>query len=169
MCRGRAQPRFFVPSPCSHYVAVMVEVVVPEDDVRGLTLSSRHWKGRKGGKTVCEDDVEGLTSSSKRVGAPDRTCSVLPRAFWRVFDAGRTVDVLPETLEGHRVVKLAGRLVRIIFAILFFVGGILGLSLVNSIFVDAMAADNNDEVLNKLAELERKIDDLTDKSQDEAS
>jgi len=65
--------------------------------------------------------------------------------------------------------ELAGRLVRIIFAILFFVGGILGLSLVNSIFVDAMAADNNDEVLNKLAELERKIDDLTDKSQDEAS
>ena len=51
-----------------------------------------------------------------------------------------------------------GRLVRILFATLFFLGGILGLSLVNSIFVDAMAGDNNDEVLQKLAELEKKID-----------
>ena len=32
------------------------------------------------------------------------------------------------------------------------------MSLVNSIFVDAMAADNNDEVLEKLNQLEKKID-----------
>ena len=56
-----------------------------------------------------------------------------------------------------------GRLIRIVFAILFFVGGILGLSLVNSIFVDAMASDNNDEVLKKLDELERKIEELSSK------
>ena len=47
---------------------------------------------------------------------------------------------------------------RIYFSILLFMGGIIGMSLVNSIFVDAMAADNNDEVLEKLNQLEKKID-----------
>lgn len=56
--------------------------------------------------------------------------------------------------------EFIGRLVRVIFAVLFFLGGILGLSLVNSIFVDAMAGDNNDEVLDKLNELEKKLDQL---------
>lgn len=55
---------------------------------------------------------------------------------------------------------VTGRMIRIVFAILFFAGGILGLSLVNSIFVDAMASDNNDDVLQKLNELEQKIDEL---------
>ena len=56
--------------------------------------------------------------------------------------------------------ELVGRLTKIVFAILFFIGGILGLSLVNSIFVDALAGDNNDEVLRRIDELEKKIDDL---------
>lgn len=56
-----------------------------------------------------------------------------------------------------------GRLVRILFAVLFFLGGVLGLSLVNSIFVDAMAGDNNDEVLEKLDVLEKKIDQINNK------
>lgn len=59
--------------------------------------------------------------------------------------------------------EFMGRMVRVLFAVLFFAGGILGLSLVNSIFVDAMASDNNDEVLEKLKELERKIDELNKK------
>ena len=49
---------------------------------------------------------------------------------------------------------------RIYFSILLFLGGIIGMSLVNSIFVDAMAADNNDEVLEKLSQLERKLDSM---------
>ena len=49
---------------------------------------------------------------------------------------------------------------RIYFSILLFLGGIIGMSLVNSIFVDAMAADNNDEVVEKLNQLEKKIDNL---------
>ena len=49
---------------------------------------------------------------------------------------------------------------RIYFSVLLFFGGIIGMSLVNSIFVDAMAADNNDEVLKKLSQLERKLDNL---------
>lgn len=49
---------------------------------------------------------------------------------------------------------------RIYFSILLFLGGNIGMSLVNSIFVDAMAADNNDEVLEKLSQLERKLDSM---------
>lgn len=49
---------------------------------------------------------------------------------------------------------------RIYFSILLFGGGIIGMSLVNSIFVDAMAADNNDEALEKLSQLERKLDEI---------
>lgn len=46
------------------------------------------------------------------------------------------------------------------FSILLFAGGIIGMSLVNSIFVDAMAQDNNDELLDKLKEIEKKIDEM---------
>ena len=49
---------------------------------------------------------------------------------------------------------------RIYFSLLLFLGGIIGMSLVNSIFVDAMAADNNDEVLEKLEQIEKKLDKI---------
>ena len=49
---------------------------------------------------------------------------------------------------------------KIYFSILLFMGGIIGMSLVNSIFVDAMAADNNDDVLEKLSQLEEKLDKI---------
>lgn len=60
--------------------------------------------------------------------------------------------------------EFVGKITRSIFAILFFLGGILGLSLVNSIFVDALAGDNNDEVLKRIDDLEKKIDALNKKS-----
>lgn len=53
---------------------------------------------------------------------------------------------------------------RVYFSLLLFVGGIIGMSLVNSIFVDAMTADNNDEVLEKLSQLEMKIDMIQEKN-----
>lgn len=43
---------------------------------------------------------------------------------------------------------------RCYFSVLMFLGGIIGISLINSIFVDSMAVDNNDEVLKKLQHLE---------------
>lgn len=53
-----------------------------------------------------------------------------------------------------------GIFAKLYFSILLFCGGIIGLSLVNSIFVDAMMSDNNDEVLEKLKILENKIDNI---------
>lgn len=55
---------------------------------------------------------------------------------------------------------LVGHLSRAGFAIIFFFGGILGVSLVNSIFVDAMAGDNNEKLMKKLEDLEKKVDEL---------
>lgn len=49
---------------------------------------------------------------------------------------------------------------RFYFSIILFMGGIIGMSLVNSIFVDAMAADNNDEVLEKLSQIEKKLNEI---------
>lgn len=43
-------------------------------------------------------------------------------------------------------------------------GGIFGLSLVNSIFVDAMVSDNNDELIEKVNELDKKIEKLINKN-----
>lgn len=44
------------------------------------------------------------------------------------------------------------------FIFIVMSGGIFGLSLVNSIFVDAMVSDNNDILENKIQSLEEKID-----------
>ncbi|MBQ9417676.1 MAG: ion transporter [Bacteroidales bacterium] len=47
--------------------------------------------------------------------------------------------------------------VRLYFCLLLIGGGIIGMSLINSIFVDAMVADNNDDVKQKLDDIETRI------------
>ena len=56
---------------------------------------------------------------------------------------------------------LWGVFARCYFSILMFLGGIIGMSLVNSIFVDAMAEDNNDEVLEKLNKIEEQLKNMS--------
>lgn len=51
---------------------------------------------------------------------------------------------------------------KLYFVILLLGGGIIGLSLVNSIFVDAMVSDNNDELQNEISRLSKKIDALNE-------
>lgn len=48
--------------------------------------------------------------------------------------------------------------VKLYFASLLFFGGIIGMSFINSIIVDAMVSDNNDQMLAKINGLEKKID-----------
>lgn len=69
---------------------------------------------------------------------------------------------MPEAIAANSGTAMAV-FARIYFSILLFMGGIIGMSLVNSIFVDAMASDNNDEVLDKLSQLEKKLDKLNTK------
>ncbi|MBR1480519.1 MAG: ion transporter [Paludibacteraceae bacterium] len=51
---------------------------------------------------------------------------------------------------------LMGRLTRLYFCILLGAFGILGMSFLNSVFVDAMVADNNDDVKEQLDRLEQQ-------------
>lgn len=48
---------------------------------------------------------------------------------------------------------------RIYFALELFIGGILGMSFINSIFVDAAVSDNNDEVIERLDRIEKMLED----------
>ena len=53
-----------------------------------------------------------------------------------------------------------GHAIRLYFCTILFAGGIIGMSIVNSIFVDAMVSDNNDEVLKQIKQLQNSIDSL---------
>ena len=53
--------------------------------------------------------------------------------------------------------------VKLYFVVVLFLGGILGLSLVNSIFVDAMVSDNNDELIEEVRKLRKEVETLSRK------
>lgn len=59
-----------------------------------------------------------------------------------------------------RTNPIIGFLSKMYFILLLLGGGILGLSLVNSIFVDAMVSDNNDNLTEKVENIEKKIDEI---------
>ena len=50
-------------------------------------------------------------------------------------------------------------LVRAYFCVLLIGGGIIGMSLINSIFVDSLAADNNDDVKSMLDDIKKNMND----------
>lgn len=50
--------------------------------------------------------------------------------------------------------------IKIYFSSLLFFGGIIGMSFINSIIVDAMVSDNNDTLIAHVARLENKVDRL---------
>jgi voltage-gated sodium channel len=66
---------------------------------------------------------------------------------------------IPDTIS-QATTPAIGSIVRLYFCLLLIMGGIIGMSFINSVFVDAMVADNNDDVLKKLDELEHKLDQL---------
>lgn len=49
---------------------------------------------------------------------------------------------------------------RVYFVVLLFGGGIFGLSLINSIFVDNMLSDNTNALDQQVSRLEAKVDEL---------
>ena len=46
---------------------------------------------------------------------------------------------------------------------LLVLGGIIGLSLINSIFVDEMVSDNNDDIKAQLSRLEQQLHELNER------
>ena len=65
---------------------------------------------------------------------------------------------IPNAVAGH-LPTVWSHLIRIYFCLLLIGGGIIGMSLINSIFVDALAADNNDDVKAQLNKMEQAIAD----------
>ena len=59
---------------------------------------------------------------------------------------------------------MIGRLSRLYFCLLLGVFGLLGMSFINSVFVDAMVEDNNDDLKEQLDRIERKLNELEQKS-----
>lgn len=56
--------------------------------------------------------------------------------------------------------ETVGIFTKYFISIIVLIGGVFGLSFVNSVFTDEMAADNNEDVLHKLNELEKLIKEL---------
>ena len=70
--------------------------------------------------------------------------------WYEIPDAVVTGMGIPEMLHA----------IRLYFSLLLLGGGIIGMSLINSIFVDAMVSDNNDDVKDQLRRVEEKLDRL---------
>lgn len=81
-------------------------------------------------------------------------------SIFRLFSVEGWYEI-PDLIASRTSITIA-ILSKIYFVILLFCGGILGLSLVNSIFVDAMISDNNDELKNEVSELSSKIEKLSE-------
>ena len=73
---------------------------------------------------------------------------------------------IPEQITLH-LSPIASFFTYLYFIFVVITGGIFGLSLVNSIFVDAMVSDNNDELEDKIDILNKKIDSLLTKKEKE--
>jgi voltage-gated sodium channel len=68
---------------------------------------------------------------------------------------------IPDTVaEYYNASSIAAGFIRLYFCALLILGGIIGMSFINSIFVDAMVSDNNNELESQMKELNAKMDEL---------
>lgn len=67
---------------------------------------------------------------------------------------------IPDELSGNSS-SIASFFIRLYFIVILFIGGIFGLSLVNSIFVDSMISGSNEAIEDKIDEINKKLDKLT--------
>lgn len=79
-------------------------------------------------------------------------------ATFKIFTIEGWFDI-PDMVT-QNLSPLASFFTYVYFIFIVLSGGIFGLSLVNSIFVDAMVSDNNEEVDKKLAAIESKLNQL---------
>lgn len=86
------------------------------------------------------------------------------RSFYSIFRLF-TVEgwyEIPNTISDACSNGLCGAATKIYFIFLLFAGGIIGMSFINSIIVDAMVSDNNDDLIREINVLEHKIDALSE-------
>lgn len=83
--------------------------------------------------------------------------------IFKVFTIEGWYEV-PEQLIADAQLGTAGIfLVKLYFVIIVVAGGIFGLSIVNAIFVEEMVRDNNDELEQAVADMQRKLDLLVNR------
>lgn len=68
---------------------------------------------------------------------------------------------IPDTVAANMASPWLSSAVRMGFCLLLIAGGIIGMSFINSIFVDAMVEDNNDEIKAQLDRIEKQLSELT--------
>ena len=62
--------------------------------------------------------------------------------------------------EYYGITTIVAEFVRLYFCFQLILGGIIGMSFINSIFVDAMVQDNNDEVSKKIDEIQKTLEEI---------
>ena len=68
---------------------------------------------------------------------------------------------IPNSLaEYYGITTIVAEFVRLYFCFQLILGGIIGMSFINSIFVDAMVQDNNDEVSKKIDEIQKTLEEI---------
>lgn len=81
---------------------------------------------------------------------------------FRIFTVEGWYEI-PNAITGGESSTVVMSLVRLYFSLILFFGGIIGMGLITSILVDAMAADNNDEVLRQIKSLKEELEKLNEK------
>ncbi len=82
-------------------------------------------------------------------------------SIFRLFSIEGWYEI-PDLISSRTSMSIAF-LSKVYFIVLLLCGGILGLSLVNSIFVDAMVSDNNDDLQKEVSQLSKRIEVLSQK------
>jgi voltage-gated sodium channel len=83
-------------------------------------------------------------------------------SIFKVFTVEGWYEIPDAIAEGTES-NIAVFFTRLYFIGILFIGGIFGLSLVNSIFVEAMIAENNDDLETDIKRLEQKMDEVLKK------
>lgn len=112
--------------------------------------------------------VIGILSNALFEDASDIFFGTPVQSFYTVFKLF-TIEgwyEIPESIIPEKTILSYG-LIRLYFSLVVLTGGVLGLSLVNSIFVDSMLSDNNTELEQKVDNLTREIHRLIDKQKDD--
>ena len=67
---------------------------------------------------------------------------------------------IPDTVAAAVSIPWLAHAVRLYFCLLLIGGGIIGMSFINSVFVDAMVEDNNDDLKEQLRRIEDQLSEL---------
>ena len=86
-------------------------------------------------------------------------------SIFKIFTVEGWFEIPEQITQGYS--STAAFFTYFYFIFILLTGGIFGLSLVNSIFVDAMVSDNNDDLEEKIDELSNKIDSLLNKNKEQ--